>query len=88
VLGARLADIVNLVSKEFVLLVVISLVIASPLAWWVMNKWLEDFSYRIDLSPVFFFAAGAITLVIALATVSVHAIKVALTNPVKSLRTE
>jgi putative ABC transport system permease protein len=88
VLGASVPDIVNLISKEFIILVVVSLVIASPLAWWVMNKWLEDFSYRIPVSPAFFLIAGLITLIIALATVSVHAIKAALTNPVKSLRTE
>ena len=88
VLGARVTDIVNLISKEFVVLVIVSLVIGSPVAWWVMNKWLEDFSYRIKMSPVFFLVAGAITLLVALATVSVHAIKAAWTNPVKSLRTE
>jgi len=88
VLGAGVSDIVNLVSKEFVMLVIVAMIIASPLAWWVTNKWLEEFSYRIDISPVFFILAGLITLIIALATVSVHAIKAALTNPVKALRTE
>jgi ABC-type antimicrobial peptide transport system permease subunit len=88
VLGASVTHIINLISKEFVLLVLISMIIAAPVAWWAMNKWLEDFSYRISISPVFFLTAGLITLVIAIATVSVHAIKAAMTNPVKSLRTE
>jgi putative ABC transport system permease protein len=88
VLGASVTNIVNLISREFVLLVLISMIIACPLAWWTMNKWLEDFSYRINISPVFFFIAGSITLLIALATVSIHAVKAALANPVKSLRTE
>jgi ABC-type antimicrobial peptide transport system permease subunit len=88
VLGATIPDIVNLVSREFVLLVIISMIIASPLAWWAMNKWLEDFSYRINIAAWFFGAAGLITMLIALITVSFHAIKVAITNPVNSLRTE
>jgi ABC-type antimicrobial peptide transport system permease subunit len=88
VLGASVPDIVQLISREFVFLVILSLLIATPLAWWIMNQWLEDFSYRISISPLFFAAAGLATLLIALATVSVHAIRSALTNPVKSLRTE
>jgi len=88
VLGASVSGIVSLLSKEFVLLVIISLVIASPLAWWALNKWLEDFSYHIDISVTFFIAAGIITLMVALATVSIHAIKAAIANPIKSLRTE
>jgi len=64
------------------------LIIASPVAWWALNKWLQDFSYRIDISIIFFIAAGIITLIVALATVSVHAVKAAISNPIKSLRTE
>ena len=88
VLGASVPGIVNLISREFIYLVLISMLIASPLAWFTMNKWLEDFSYRINISAIFFLIAGLITLITALATVSVHAIKAAITNPVKSLRTE
>src|SRR5688572_2191415 len=88
VLGASVTGIVSLLSKEFIMLVIISLLIASPVAWWVLTKWLQDFSYRIDVSFIFFIAAGIIILIIALATVSVHAIKAAVSNPIKSLRTE
>lgn len=88
VLGASVSGIVSLLSKEFILLVIVSLIIASPVAWWALNKWLQDFSYRIDISIIFFIAAGIITLLVALATVSVHAIKAAISNPIKSLRTE
>ena len=88
VLGASVTNIVGLISKEFVALVIISMLIASPIAWWAMTKWLEDFSYRINISALFFVLAGVITVLISLATVSVHAIKAAITNPVKSLRTE
>jgi len=88
VLGATIPDIVNLISREFVLLVIVSMIIASPIAWWAMNKWLEDFSYRINIAGWFFGAAGLVTMLVALMTVSFHAVKVAITNPVKSLRTE
>ena len=88
VLGASVSAIVSLLSKEFVLLVIISLIIASPVAWWALNKWLQDFSYHIDISVTFFIVAGIITLMVALATVSIHAIKAAISNPIKSLRTE
>ena len=88
VLGASVSGIVSLLSKEFILLVIVSLIIASPVAWWALNKWLQDFSYRIDISIIFFIAAGIITLIVALATVSVHAVKAAISNPIKSLRTE
>ena len=88
VLGASVAGIVSLLSKEFIMLVIISLIIATPVAWWSLTKWLQEFAYRIDISFIFFIAAGIITLIIALATVSVHAIKAAISNPIKSLRTE
>jgi putative ABC transport system permease protein len=58
------------------------------LAWWALNKWLQDFSYHINISIMFFIVAGIITLMVALATVSIHAIKAAISNPIKSLRTE
>ncbi|MEI9908197.1 MAG: FtsX-like permease family protein [Bacteroidota bacterium] len=88
VLGASLRQITILLSKDFVRLVVIAIVIASPVAWWVMNKWLQDFAYRISISAWIFIAAGALALFIALLSVSFQAIKAAITNPVKSLRTE
>ena len=88
VLGANAFDIVSLLSKNFLLLVVIASVIAIPLAWWRMNKWLEDFPYRIHISWWVFGIAIIAALTIALLTVSFQAIKAALANPVKSLRTE
>ncbi len=88
VLGASVAGVVQLLAKEFMLLVAISWIIATPLAWWVMNKWLQDFAYRINISAWIFLAAGLIALLIAIFTVSFQAIKAAMANPVKSLRTE
>jgi putative ABC transport system permease protein len=75
-------------SKDFLKLVAVAFVIAAPIAWYAMNKWLQDFAYRIDISVWVFVAAGLSALTIALATVSFQAIKAAVTNPVKSLRTE
>ena len=88
VLGASVGSIVNLISKEFLLLVIIASVIAFPIAGWVMNKWLEGFAYRIDISWWIFVTAAAAAIVIAFITVSFQAIKAAMANPVKSLRTE
>ena len=88
VLGASVAGIVVLLSKDFLKLVLIALCIAIPIAWYAMNKWLEDFAYRIELSGGVFIIAGIIALAIALLTVSFQAIKAAIANPVKSLRTE
>ena len=88
VLGASVPDITKMLSKDFLKLVLIAIVVASPLAWWVMNKWLQDFAYRIQISWWVFAAAGAAALVIAMLTVSFQAIKAAIANPVKSLRTE
>ncbi len=88
VLGASVSSIVTLISKDFVKLVSIAIVIASPLAWWIMNKWLQDFAYRIHINWVIFAITTVIALGIALATISFQAIKAALTNPVKSLRAE
>ena len=88
VLGASITSVFTLLSREFILLVSIALLIASPLAWWLMNNWLQDFAYRIDVSWWIFLVAGLLALVIALITVSFQAIKAALANPVKSLRTE
>jgi len=88
VLGASVNGIVQLLSKDFVLLVLIAFVIALPIAWWAMNKWLQDFAYRINISWWVFLLAGVASLLIALITVSFQAVKAALTNPVRNLRTE
>jgi putative ABC transport system permease protein len=88
VLGASISNIVMLLSKDFIKLVLIAFIIASPVAWYIMHSWLQDFAYRINMSWWIFFAAGLLAIVIALATISFQAIKAAVANPVKSLRTE
>ena len=88
VLGASVTGIVALLSKDFLKLVAISIVIASPLAWWVMNKWLQDFAYRTNISWTVFVITTLVALLIALITISFQAIRAAVVNPVKSLRTE
>ncbi len=88
VLGAGLSDITVLLSIDFIKLVLIAIVIASPLAWFASGKWLQDFAYRIHMEWWVFILAGAVSILIALLTVSFHAIRAALMNPVKSLRTE
>jgi ABC-type antimicrobial peptide transport system permease subunit len=88
VLGSSVAGIVGLLSKDFVQLVVIAVVVASPIAWFMMQNWLESFAYRIEINWMVFLLAGIIAMLIALLTVSFQAIKAASVNPVKSLRTE
>lgn len=88
VLGASVGSILTLLSSNFVKLILIALVLASPVAWWAMNKWLEDFAYRVTISGWIFAEAGIAALVIALITVSSQAIRAARANPVKSLRIE
>jgi len=88
VLGASVGNIVGLLSKEFLKLVLIAIVIASPVAWWAMNKWLQDFAYRTSIGWTVFVLTALIALCIALLTISFQAIKAAIANPVKSLRTE
>jgi putative ABC transport system permease protein len=88
VLGASVAGVVGLLSKEFIWLVVIAFVLATPLAWLAMNKWLQAFAYRVPISWWMFVIAGVLSVAIALLTVSFQAIKAAMTNPVKSLRSE
>ncbi len=88
VLGASVSGIVTLISKDFLKLVIIAIIIAIPVAWWAMNKWLHGFAYRINISWWVFVMAGMLALLIALITVSFQAIKAAIANPVKSLRTE
>ena len=87
-LGASVSQIVTLLSGSFLKLVLIAFVIAAPVSWLVMNRWLEDFAYRIHIGPGIFLAAGAMAFVIAMLAVSVQAVKAAISNPVKSLRTE
>ncbi len=88
VLGASVSQIVALLSKDFLQLVLVAFVIATPIAWYVMNQWLQDFAYRIEISWWVFALAGVSALTIALFTVSFQAIKAALANPVKSLRND
>ncbi len=88
VLGASVSSVIYLFSKEFIILVAIGFVIASPIAWYFMDKWLQDYVYRINISWWIFLAGGISAIVIALITVSFQAIKAAIANPVKSLRTE
>jgi len=88
VLGASVSNIVVLLSKDFIKLVVVAFIIASPVAWFVMHNWLQEFAYRIHISWLVFALTGMLSIFIALATISFQAIKAAITNPVKSLRTE
>ncbi|HWH61927.1 MAG TPA: FtsX-like permease family protein, partial [Ginsengibacter sp.] len=88
VLGASPVTLFSLLSKEFLLLVLIALLIASPLAWIGMNKWLQDYVYHIDISWWMFVIAGLVAVLIALITISFQAVKASRANPVKSLRTE
>ena len=88
VLGASVASIVALLSKDFLKYVLIAIVLASPIAWYVMNRWLQDFAYRIDIEWWVFALAGLLAVGIALLTVSFQSIRAALMNPVKSLRSE
>jgi putative ABC transport system permease protein len=88
VFGASVTEIVSLLSAGFIKLIIISLIIASPIVWWAMNIWLQDFQYRISISWWIFIIAGLGSLCFALIVVSVQAIKAAMANPVKSLRTE
>ena len=88
VLGANVLVITKLLSKDFLALVMISFLIASPIAWYGMHVWLQSYTYRINIQVWVFIAAGLLTMVIALATVSFQSIKAALTNPIKSLKNE
>src|SRR3569833_2932631 len=88
VLGASVANVVTMLSADFIKLVGISVVIAFPLAWWAMTKWLQGFAYRTDISWWVFAAAAFMAVIISFATVSFRAVKAALVNPVKSLKTE
>jgi ABC-type antimicrobial peptide transport system permease subunit len=88
VLGASVSNIVSLLSKDFIRLVIIAFVIAAPVAYFIMHRWLQDFAYRINISWWVFVIAGAFAFIITLFTISFQAIKAAMANPIKSLRTE
>ncbi|WP_349675751.1 ABC transporter permease, partial [Winogradskyella sp. UBA3174] len=88
VLGASVSGLVKLLSKDFLKLVGISILIAIPMAWYGMDSWLQDYAYRIEIDWRIFLVAGVVALLIALVTVSFQAVKAALANPVDSLKTE
>jgi putative ABC transport system permease protein len=88
VLGASVQNVVGMLSKDFLKLVIIASVIAFPIAWYAMSQWLQDFAYHTEINWWIFAMAGAITVIIALVTVSFQSVKAALMNPVKSLRSE
>jgi hypothetical protein len=88
VLGASVTQIVSLLSKDFVQLVLIAFVIAAPVAWWAMHKWLQDFAYRTNISWWIFGLSGTAMVIVALVTLSFQTVRSATANPVKSLRTE
>jgi ABC-type antimicrobial peptide transport system permease subunit len=88
VLGAKVSAIVALLSRDFLQLVLIAIVIASPVAWYFMHRWLQDFAYRVPISAWIFVVAGGLALLIAFATISFQAVRAAVANPIKSLRTE
>ncbi|MGN6266172.1 MAG: ABC transporter permease [Ginsengibacter sp.] len=88
VLGASVVSVTKMLSKDFIKLVFIACIVAFPLSWWAMHQWLQSFAYRINISWWMFLAAGVIAILIALITVSFQAIRAAMANPVKSLRSE
>jgi len=88
VLGASVSGIAALISKDFLQLVLVSCIVAFPVAWWIMGHWLQNYQYRIEISWWIFIAAGFIAVLIAIITISFQAIRAAIANPVKSLRTE
>jgi putative ABC transport system permease protein len=88
VLGASIANIMVLLAKDFILLVVIAIVIASPIAWYTMNLWLQNFAYHIELQWWMFAFTGGVALGIAFLTTSFQSVRAAMVNPVKSLRSE
>jgi putative ABC transport system permease protein len=88
VLGASVLGITTLLSKDFMKLIGVAIILATPLAWFVMNKWLENFANRIHVEWWMLLLAGIVSIVIALLTVSFQSVKAALMNPVRSLKTE
>ena len=88
VLGANVSVIVGMLSRDFIKLVCIAILIASPFAWWAMNKWLQDFAYRVNFQWWILVIAGLTAIIIAFITISFQSFKAAVANPVKSLRSE
>lgn len=88
VLGASVTDVVTLLSRDFLIMVLIAIVIATPIAWWAINQWLQDFAYRVDIHWWVFALAGVASIVIALATVGFQALRAAMANPVDAIKTE
>ncbi len=88
VLGANVANIVGLLSRDFIKLVLIAIVVATPLAWYVMNRWLEGFAYQVSIHWWIFLVSGVLAVIVALVTISFQSVKAALMNPVKSLKSE
>jgi putative ABC transport system permease protein len=88
VLGASVQNISILISKDFLMLVLIAVLIATPIAWFAMNKWLQEFPYRIQIQWWMFALVALVALAIALMTIGINTVKAAMQNPVKSLRTE
>jgi len=88
VLGASVQNVLLLVSKDFLLLVGIAFLISVPVTWWAMHNWLQDFAYRINIKWWVFILAGLVAILISIVTISFQAVKAAITNPVKSLRSE
>ena len=88
VIGASSASITTMLSKDFLKLIAVALLIAFPLSWWMMNNWLQGYTYRINLSPGVFIITGGLVLIITIIAISFQAIKAATANPVKNLRIE
>ena len=88
VLGASVISILRLLSREYVMMIVMSLIIAFPIAYYLMKSWLQNFAYRISIGWEMFAVAGIISMVLAVLTISFHAVKVASGNPIDSLRSE
>jgi putative ABC transport system permease protein len=88
VMGATVSQVVSLLSKDFIKLIAVALIIASPLAWYCMHNWLQAYAWRIDITAWVFVSTGLFAILVAVTTISLQAVKAALANPVKSLRTE
>lgn len=88
VLGAGIFDIVKILNLDFIKFVVVGFLIASPIAYFIMKKWLEDFAFKIEITPIYFIIGIAITLFVALMTISFQSIKAALINPAQTLKYE
>jgi putative ABC transport system permease protein len=88
VLGATVPNIIGLLSKDFLKLVAVAVILASPIAWYVMNKWLQDFAYRVNLGWWMFLLAAIMAMIIAFLTIGIQALRAANSNPVRNLRTE